>query len=308
MGIAVPGASCRECTAYCELRFHEQQCRTVPSNVVLGAGPHAPIIVKPGCNVCISTLPGCVWELCNRFIITFLQVAEKEQTLSAEDDEDWSSHGTEHSGEALMEVTRAALAESEGIDVATLFAAVATFSRGQAILIEKIAQLERTVGTVQFDMTWVRDDMKAVHQVMERITEDVCDLRDVATKIEIPGEQVSMDVYTPTPWKGNEHAANVSKGPSASTSHGDPQSGNNYVPIRNASHDVAVNYMDDTPEFMFNTDVHLERMPSKDGSRLEWEHARGASPALWSPPGEQTRVSIEQKPLEEDSEWIKMSC
>jgi hypothetical protein len=372
-----------------------------------------------------------------------LQVAEKEQTLSAEDEEEWSSHGTEDSGDAFMEVTRDALDEIECTDVATLFSVVATFSRGQAMLFEKIAQLERTVGTVQFDMTWVRDDMKAVHQVMERIAEDVCDLREgaaeievrgeqvpldahrptprrgskhaateieipgeqvpldahipaprrgskhvateieipgeqvpmdvyrpapwrgnkhaateielpgeqdpmdvyrpapwrgnkhAATEIDIPGEQVSMDVYRPTPWKGNEpaetdidipveqesmdvytpplwkrneHAANVSKGPSASTSSLTPQSSNDYAPIRNVSRDVPVNYRDDTPEFMFSTDVHYERMPSKDGGRLEGEPARCASPALWSPPGEQQRVSIEEEPLEEDSERIEMSC
>jgi hypothetical protein len=74
--------------------------------------------------------------------------------LSADDGDDIPSYGSEPSSEGRIQSTRLAMAARGSEDMAALFGAIATFARGQAIVIEKLEFLEKAVGTVQFDMTW----------------------------------------------------------------------------------------------------------------------------------------------------------
>ena len=56
--------------------------------------------------------------------------------------------------------------------------------------------MENQVVTVQFDMTWVRDDIRGVHNVMENIADHVCELQDATTELERLREQVRVDSCT----------------------------------------------------------------------------------------------------------------
>jgi hypothetical protein len=185
--------------------------------------------------------------------------------------------------------------------------AIATFARGQAIMMERMSSLERVVGSLQFDMTGVRDDMEAVRKAMDKLAGQVCDTRAGAVDAERGREQVSVDVSPLEHWKGKEPVAGSPKPPSPSSTRGYGHSGGGSAPIPNDGVDDAENHTD-------NTDVNLDIVNSKTGwsgagilGRSECPLARAAMAGLWSGPWTDTTVSIEKEPLEDDSHQRQMS-
>ena len=75
----------------------------------------------------------------------------------------------------LQRVVIVTVPASVGEDMAALLGGIAQLARGQAIVLERLSFLEKIVGTVQFDMTWVRDDVKSVHEAMDRFADFACD-------------------------------------------------------------------------------------------------------------------------------------
>jgi hypothetical protein len=65
----------------------------------------------------------------NRSKFMCVGYVQQEQALSADDADDISSYGSEPSSEGRMQSTRLAMAASGSGDMATLFAAIATFAR-----------------------------------------------------------------------------------------------------------------------------------------------------------------------------------
>ena len=238
----------------------------------------------------------------------FPQIAELDPALPQDEDDELSSYGTGNSSEGRMENTRDAVAGSEGGDIETLLSAILTFSRGQAIVIEKLALLERVVGTVQFDMTWVRDDMKAVHQVMERLAEDMCDIRDGTAEVERPREQVSVDASPPQAVGGNGDVEDVTKAPSASTSRGEQQYGGEGVPSWITGGNEGGSYLDETQAPLINPCTNMKSSTALVVGRSDWGYALAPSPGATSPPCQQPRVSADKEPMEEESQQIEMSC
>lgn len=229
-----------------------------------------------------------------------------EKPISAEDDDGESSHGREHSREMPMEQTRLAMAAGEKADIATLYAAIATFSRGQAIMIEKMTLLEKIVGTVQFNMTWVRDDMKAV---MERFSADpVLEIPDGDAELGTPMEQVSVDAIPPPTWKGKELVADTTKASSASTSRADRWSVETDNPIHDEGVEVPGNYIDDTEDNVHSPDLNMGRTIPEFEPRRERDYARPSLPALCLAPLLESRVSIELESLDWDSQQVEMTC
>jgi hypothetical protein len=244
----------------------------------------------------------------NRSKFMCVGYVQQEQALSADDADDISSYGSEPSSEGRMQSTRLAMAASGSGDMATLFAAIATFARGQAIVTEKLEFLEKAVGTVQFDMTWVRDDMKVVHQVVEKMVDTVYNIHDDAVELDRAREQVSLDASPPLPWRGKEQVADIPKPPSASTSRGDAHYADDNLNICNVGRDVAGNFIEDIHAHMPCTDSHTERNNNTVEGRKELEHARDTLPALCLTPWPEPRVTIEQDLLDEESQQIDFSC
>ena len=240
--------------------------------------------------------------------LKFPQVAEPDPSLAADEADDVSSYGTGHSSEGFMERTRLAVAASEGADIETLFAAIATFSRGQSIVIEKLALLEKVVGTVQFDMTWVRDDMKSVHQVMERIAGHVCNIKETTAEAERLREQVSVDASPPQPCRGKASADDFEKAPSASTTRGEQQRGDDELPNWNADGNEVGSYVEEPVALMLNPVTNMNSVTSPAGGRGDWGYPRVTSPAVTSPLCQQPRVGEERDALEAESQQIQMSC
>lgn len=228
--------------------------------------------------------------------------------MSADDGDDISSYGSEPSSEGRIQSTRLAMAARGSEDMAALFGAIATFARGQAIVIEKLEFLEKAVGTVQFDMTWVRDDMKAVHQVVEKMADIVYNIHDDAVELDRAREQVSLYGSPPPPWRGKEQVADIPKPPSASTSRGDAHCADDSLNICNGGRDVAGNFIEDIQAHMPCTDSHTERKKSTVEGRKELGDAHDTLPDVCLTPWLEPRVTIEQDLLDEESQQIDFSC
>lgn len=250
----------------------------------------------------------CMWQVGNKFMRLLLQIAEKEHSVSAEEGDEGSSYGSGHSSEGLMEPPELAAEAGEEEDMPTLIAAIAALSRGQAIVVEKLTLLEKVVGTLQLEMNSVRDDMKVVHQVMGRVADHVCDIRDVTADVERLKEQVSMDAIPPQHWKEMPHGMEITRAPHASTSRAKPTRGENDDPHSNAGFDEGGYHFDETQTYQHNPDTPMNMTDSPEPDRYEWGYHREISPAERSPPCTQQVVSIDKEPLEEESQQLEMSC
>ena len=200
-----------------------------------------------------------------------------------------------------METPQLAAVASGHEDMPTLLAAIAALSRGQAIVVEKLTLL-------QFDMAGVREDMKAVETVMGDLATHVCDIRDATSELERVKELVAVDDSPPQPWNGEEQVVDIGKAPSMSTTFGNQTCDDDDLPYGHAGFDGDGNYISCKQPYMSNPDTSLNRRDSPEEERYEWGYHREISPAASSPPGQQTMVSIDKEPLEEESQQLEMSC
>ena len=175
------------------------------------------------CDNCTRFPPVCVWNVCSTLKLRSPQVAEKEQSMSADEDDEGSSYGSGHSSEGFLETSTIAVPVGGSEDLAALLGGIAQLARGQAIILEKMSFLEKFVGIVQFDMIRVRDDMTSVHQAMDRFADYVCDIQDAAGDAERLKEQESLEGSARQGWKGKEAALDFPPAPSVSNSHGGGQ-------------------------------------------------------------------------------------
>lgn len=228
--------------------------------------------------------------------------------MSADEVDEASSYGSGHSSEGFLEASTVAVPTSGGEDMAALLGGIAQLARGQAIVLERLSFLEKIVGTVQFDMTWVRDDMKSVHQAMDRFADFVSDFQDEAVEVQRLKDQVSLDGRPRQAWKGKEVVVDLPRGPSVSTSLGQRQFGPYDAADWNAARKDGGNYIQETEMFAENNDTHTRPLALIDTGRREWGDDSVPSPEMGSPPCQQARMSIEMEPLEEESQQFEMSC
>ena len=119
--------------------------------------------------------------------------------MATGDGEESSQHEVELDNEGLLGTEIIALPLDIGQDTSTVTGGIAALCRGQGILMEKMTYLEKIVGTVQFDMTWVRDDMKLVQQVMEKYNQHVGAASDAAADVDRLKGQLPVDGMR---WRG----------------------------------------------------------------------------------------------------------
>lgn len=248
--------------------------------------------------------PVCACKLCKKLMLKWLQVAEKEDSMSADEVDEYSSDGSGHTSEGFLDPPTIAVPVGSNEDMAALLGGIAQLARGQAILLERLSFLDKIVGTVQFDMTWVRDDMQSVHQAMDRFADYVCDIQDAVGNVEKEKEQVSLDDSPRQAWKGKEPMVDFPRPPSASTSHGERQYGLNDVACRLEGG----NYLPGSQTFVKNNVTNPNTVAVIETGRRLWGLERAPLPEMGSPQCQQTRVSVEKELLQEESQQIEMSC
>lgn len=165
-------------------------------------------------------------SVCAMFMWLCPQTEAKEKSLSADDGDDSSSFGIGHSSDGPMETVDLQAAVSGEEDMRTVIAAIAALSRGQAMVVDKLTQLEK----VQIDVQFICDDMKFVHEDIERVFDQVCDIRDAAAESGRVKEDVSADASPPEPWNGNGNDLDPPMALSVSTTFGDTAGYDDDVP------------------------------------------------------------------------------
>lgn len=259
------------------------------------------------------------------------QVAEKEPSLTEDDVDELSSDGSGHFSGGYPETSPVPvpvcfdndipvpvpvcrdndlpipIPMCRDNDLPTLLAGIAALARGQGILLEKLTFLEKSMGTVQFDMTFLRDDMEAVHQAMERFGDFVCDVQDAAVEAGRVNDKAPLDGSPRLEWKGKEQVAEHTRAPIASTPRGEPAHGGDAVADEVAWIRNGENFTEETQSQLEEHELHPHTLDLTNTGRRDWGYERGASPEWGSPPSAQVRVSIEKEDLMEESQTIEMS-
>ena len=226
--------------------------------------------------------------------------------MTAEHSDDVLSDGSGHRSDGILDTTRLVVPVNAGNDLPTLLSAIAALARGQAIVLEKLSFLEMIVGTVQFDMMWVRDDIKLVHQAMDRFGDYVCDVQEEVAEVQKLKEQVSLDGSAGHAMKGKEHVVEFQRPPSASTSHGEHVDvRTDYVGIGGCRKEGG-SIIEDTLNLGNIHEPQTNALPVT--GRREWGLEYNVLEEFASPQCQQTMVSIEKEPLEDESQQIEMSC
>lgn len=300
----------------------------VKSPDVSTVGVHAGL--QPGSIQCHAHEQGhaCMWQVCRRFMRRCPQVVGKEDSMSADDADEAASYGSGHFSEDHVENFPIPIPVGGGEDLATLLSGIAALARGQGIMMEKMSFLENIVGTVQFDMTFVRDDMAGVHEAMERFGDFVGDVQDAVVEVDRLKEQGSLEGSAGQTRKGKEAVQDLTpppravlnltlphravlgftQPPSESISQGERGEGVEEHGDLEDWFAEGGNYSEDVHALMAFHDVHSNRLATTVSGRGELGHHRDVALVLGSPQCQQTRVSMEREPMEEDSQLIEYSC
>ena len=248
-------------------------------------------------------------DVCNLCARSWLQSAEKEVVLPADDVDEVSSYGTGNSSEGIPEPPTIIVTDDMGEGLTTMNAAIAALGAAHAIIVEKLTSLENAVVTVQFDMTFVRDDMTGVHNAMDHIAKHVGDLRDGTPQMQKTQGEVHLDASPKQPWTGQGNVEECLMAPGAGAllvnaicldDEGDRC---DIANIEVGGHSA------DTHTFDNNVELHNNIASILEGGRdKEWGVERIASPIYSSPPNHQRRTNIDAEQQEDETQYMDMSC
>jgi len=124
---------------------------------------------------------------------------------ASEEEEPCSSYGT---GESEPEEAGEMLVSNEG-DVWSeplehMKGAIAAMHGTQFVILEKLSALEKLVSCVQEDTTWLRGDVRVVHEVVEKLSDYVSTLSNTVAVVEGMPELRSPDVSAWGAWTKDE--------------------------------------------------------------------------------------------------------
>ena len=215
--------------------------------------------------------------------------------MAADDEDECSSYGSEYSGEWEMETSKQEAEKGLGEAMQAMKAT--------------LASLERMVLSVQFDMTCVRDDLKVVHNVVDNIADQLCELRDAPAEAETYRENIAGDVGAFGTWKANGNVEARAKSPDILSE----RDKDVILPDFDTSYDPPSyqpgSYIEDTPQFEILAEMNTSTIttPEEEGHQ-KGGNGRGASARLGSPPCPQTLRSMDVDELQEESQSLEMTC
>jgi hypothetical protein len=232
----------------------------------------------------------------------------------AEDDgDDCSSYDTMYSGGEEMEAEATTVGVDMGEPLKSLQTSIAAINAVQTRILEKLATMEKQVLTVQFDMTWVRDDMKGVHNVMENIAEGLCELKDATAEVDRIGEQVQAEQCAQRARAGKGHREHGKESAMVTAEHGMNDGGDACEAAHDPTGYEPRSYIEETQDFDTNLDtnldMHINVVSSPEEDRDNgWGHVREASVGLGSPPCTQKRGHNATDVVFQESQQVEMTC
>jgi hypothetical protein len=156
-------------------------------------------------------------------------------------------------------------------------------------------------------MTWVRDDVKGVHEAMNRFGDYVCDIQDAAADVDRVMDQARLDGSQQQQWKGKDIVVDFPIPEGVKVRQGGQQRGGQYVADGNACRKEGGVYIQESQALGTAHDMHTSPEALPDAGRMDWLYEHGTSPDMGSPPCKQPTVNIEKEPLQEVSQQIEMS-
>lgn len=212
----------------------------------------------------------------------------------SEDGEQDSPYGTGESDPepaTFMEEHHEAGILLEGLsDMKRLFVAV---TASQSLMVEKLAALEKLVSCVQEDLTWVRGDVRVMHEVLEKLSDQVSLQTNTVAMVEGVPPQRSPEFSAWGPWDAEapgKEWERTSKRRSA-----DNDIGNVDEHHRSDSHvghqvDTAIQ---ETQLYDLNTFMHTDITSlAEDGEPGGWVPAGESGPEMTPPREEQTAGEV----------------
>lgn len=220
-----------------------------------------------------------------------------------------SSYGTDYSEQEEMERTTREELDNMGKAMKTLQASIEAINVVQAVVKDKLASLEKVVLTVQFDMTWVRGDMRGVHNVMEKLVDHVCELRDATVEVERLREQVQANDGAQQTYKGKGHMEGSLESPNARSGHGELGGRDDYEQSPDPTYYEPGSYIEETQRLDNNVEMHINYgSPTEEDKVDDYGYVREASLGLCSPPRKQTKNHIGAEDVLDLSQRMEMSC
>ena len=228
--------------------------------------------------------------------------------MATGDGEESSQHEVELDNEGLLGTEIIALPLDIGQDTSTVTGGIAALCRGQGILMEKMTYLEKIVGTVQFDMTWVRDDMKLVQQVMEKYNQHVGAASDAAADVDRLKGQLPVDGSPLRAWKGKQHVEDMPRPPSVISTLVEMACGGEELADCNVDMGNAGQFSEETLAFVKSPGTIKKTQDVPNTGRRDWGYVLTSSPDMGTPACQQARASIEKEAMQEDTQEMEMSC
>lgn len=135
-----------------------------------------------------------------------MQAAEEGMPTTENEDDKCSSYGTEESEEEVFLEEE----DNNGVDgivdrMDEMKCNIAGIDATQNAIFDKLASLEKAIMRMQEDTTWVREELRVVHEVTENLADHVCMLSKQRTEEDALQQQRSPEVSAWGTWKDGGH-------------------------------------------------------------------------------------------------------
>ena len=155
-------------------------------------------------------------------------------------------------------------------------------------ILKTLASLTDAIATLQGDMSWVREDLGVVHEVMENIAEHVSTMGRSGPEPDGVLQCAALEGTTWCTWRG-EGSGDEHGNEHMTTS---DQRGKKHAREENANPvlggDAAATSILETEEPYMDEGMQLNIATSaEEGDTCDWYNEGNTSPAMWSPPGKQ---------------------
>jgi hypothetical protein len=122
-----------------------------------------------------------------------LQGAYPQRMTSTYEGEECSSYGTADSEEEhVLNAKDNGLTDVVSDTLSNINCAIAAMGDAQHDIMQKLDIIEKGIRNMQGDMTWVREDLGVVHEVMEKIAEHVSGFEKNANEDDGPRDDVDL--------------------------------------------------------------------------------------------------------------------
>lgn len=222
-----------------------------------------------------------------------------------------SSYGTVDSEDDKVNETLGKEAADSMVDgMKAKSAGIAAIEATQIDILKKLASMGNALATMQVDINWVREDMKVVHEVVDKVAEHVCELTDVTAEVEKLQQQTCVG---PSPWGTWGDPKDGEEQQRATVDRPAPDDGD--TAIHNATSHIPVAHEDvcsiwESQPIYSNVEKHAHIPSSMEEEREagDWYSDHDGSPGMCSPPRKQTRTNAVVDSQDEETQEMVMTC